>query len=91
MIPKQDRSPVRTPAHIEQKYNLNTDFSAIEKMASAANRNAEQARSVANDAAKQIKTVSEQQASLSKDIALLDKRIEELENSQLPNGDEVSY
>ena len=51
MIPKQDRQGVRTARDIEQKYDLNKDFSSIEKLASNANRTAQNAMSTANNAA----------------------------------------
>ena len=51
MIPKQDRQGVRQAKDIEQKYDLNKDFSAIEKLAANANKTAQSAQSAANNAA----------------------------------------
>lgn len=60
MIPKQDRQGVRKATDIEQKYNLNTDFSKIEKLASDAQRAASAAISKAQDADSSVKKLSEQ-------------------------------
>lgn len=58
MIPKQDRQGVRKAMDIEQKYDLNTDFSEIEKIAtdakataSAANTRAKEARMAVDELA----------------------------------------
>ena len=50
MIPKQDRQGVRKPMDIEQKYDLNTDFSSIEKIATNAQRTASDAKTTAQRA-----------------------------------------
>lgn len=51
VVAKQDRTPVRTPAHIEQKYELDKDFKQIEQMAVNAQKTANAANFTANNAA----------------------------------------
>ena len=46
MIPKQDRQGVRQARDIEQKYDMNKDFSEIQQMAANAQRSAENARNI---------------------------------------------
>ena len=52
MIPKQDRQGVRQAREIEQKYDLNKDFSEIQQMAANAQRAAEHARNISVSAEK---------------------------------------
>lgn len=51
MIAKHDRSPVRTPANIEQKYKLGQDLEQVLQIAENAHKAATNAQSVANSAA----------------------------------------
>lgn len=95
MIPKQDRSPVRTPAHIEQKYDLNKDYDEIKQLATTANRTASTAVYVANNAtsvatnakstadstAQGLNTLSKSVTENAEAIAEIDKRVENLEES----------
>ena len=59
MIPKQDRQGVRKAMDIEQKYDLNTDFSEIEKLAADAQRLASDARSKAQNAQSSVAELAE--------------------------------
>lgn len=62
MIPKQDRQGVRTARDIEQKYDLNTDFSSIEQLASNANKAALSAMSSASNAMDLVEELSQSTA-----------------------------
>lgn len=88
MIPKQDRQGVRTARDIEQKYNLNTDFSAIEKQVANANRTAQNAQSAADNAATMAEELSDDVGELAQSVGIhsenimnLDERVTELEES----------
>ena len=101
MIPKQDRQGVRKAADIEQKYDLNKDFSEIEKIASnalntanAAIRQASSALNVADEAketadgaAEQLSSVSASVSVNTENISALDKRVETLEKVEPSGGD----
>lgn len=102
MTPKQDRQGVRKASDIEQKYNLNQDFSEIEKLANDAQRAAAQASSASQDAINaanetrgQLNTLSSSVSQNSKDIAShsqsiesLDGRVYILENLDPPGAGE---
>lgn len=75
MIPKQDRQSVRRAVDIEQKYDLNKDFSEIERVANeakstatAANTKANYAKELADENAESIETLSESHAALSETV-----------------------
>jgi methyl-accepting chemotaxis protein len=101
VIPKQDRTPVRQAREIERKYNLNNDFTEIEKMATNAQRTAEVANSkatsavaTAGEAASKANAVGEQFNSLSErvsqnteSISFLDNRVKTLEESGTGGGE----
>lgn len=96
MIPKQDRQGVRKPMDIEQKYDLNKDFSSIEKLAANANRTAQNAQSTANNAAELAEELSGDVGELSSSVAIhsenilnLDERVTVLEESGGGLSDEV--
>jgi len=72
VIPKQDRQGVRQAKEIEQKYDLNQDFSAIEKMASNAQRSAEYANIKAQDATASVEAMSGQLVSLDGRVSTLE-------------------
>ena len=57
MIPKQDRQGVRTAAHIEQKYDLNQDYSKIAKIATDAQKAAEKANNGVSEVKEDVKSV----------------------------------
>lgn len=65
MIPKQDRQGVRHAKEIEQKYDLNKDYSAIERIAIDARTTATVARALASEANHLAKTTAERVDSLS--------------------------
>ena len=71
MIPKQDRQGVRQAREIEKKYNLNTDFSEIEKLANDANRAATSANTKANGAMSLVSSVSQSVNALADEINAL--------------------
>ena len=78
MIPKQDRSPVRTPAHIEQKYNLNQNIDEVLKVATNANKTAANALSAANNAAKAAAEAKSTAEGFSTDISTLKQNLSAL-------------
>lgn len=57
VIPKQDRQGVRTAAHIEQKYDLNQDYSKIAKIATDAQKAAEKANNGVSEVKEDVKSV----------------------------------
>ena len=102
MTPKQDRQGVRKASDIEQKYNLNQDFSEIEKLANDAQRAAAQASDASQDAinaanetrgqltalSSSVSQNSKDIASHSQSIASLDSRVCILEHLDPPGAGE---
>lgn len=87
MIPKHDRQGVRQAKEIEQKYDLNTDFSAIEKLANDANRAATSANTKASGAVSLASTASQQAMQNTEGIFALGVRVTALEqNSGVGEG-----
>lgn len=102
MIPKQDRTPVRTPAHIEQKYNLDQNIDEVLKVATNANRTASTALSTAKNAdsvatsakttadstAQGLNAVSQSVTENAEAITEIDKRVETLEKTGGSGGND---
>jgi hypothetical protein len=90
VIPKQDRSPIRQAREIEQKYNLNTDLTAIKKIAAGAQRIAEKANSTIADVVGTANEAKEIAVGMSAQIEDILKRLAALEagggGSVLPSG-----
>lgn len=90
MIPKQDRQGVRHARDIEQKYDLNTDFTAIKKIAADAQRIAEKANSTIADVVGTANEAKEIAVGMSAQIEDILKRLAALEagggGSVLPSG-----
>lgn len=97
VVAKQDRTPVRTPANIEQKYELDKDFKQIEQTAINAQKTANAANFTANSAAKRVEELSQSTAAqfeeVASDVSKLGNRVTELEDylASISNGDEVAY
>ena len=87
MIPKQDRQGVRHARDIEQKYDLNTDFSTIEKIAADAKLTASDAKTKAQNAEKAVEELGK---STTQQFETVGKTISELSNSVQENADNIS-
>ena len=78
---KQDRQGVRKASDIEQKYKLNNDFSAIEKLATEAQRTAALANARANNAAADANKATQSVANMSESVSDLGERVDTLEET----------
>lgn len=81
MIAKQDRSPVRTPANIEQKYKLDQNFDEIIKIANNAQRAATNAQSTANNAATEAAEAKSIAGGMETELSAIMSRLEALESA----------
>ena len=81
MIPKQDRQGVRQAKEIEQKYNLNNDYTEIKNIAVNAQRAASNAQSVSNNAATDAAIAKATADGFAKDISTIMDRLIALESA----------
>lgn len=80
MIAKQDRQGVRKASDIEQKYDLNVDYSAIEKTANEAKRVADIANTRVTNLGGEVSDAVSDIEALDQKASDLNKRVEILEN-----------